>query len=99
MQAVLALLITVAVGWPGTPPGNFVRDATTGEVTRAGTALCTPAPRVAAAQELAICPAAMAIPPPEPAVTSPPPTDAAAPAVRVASAPRGARAPPPPRRM
>ena len=33
MRTALALLIAIAVGWPGTPPGNFVRDATTGEIS------------------------------------------------------------------
>lgn len=38
----LAATLVLTVAWPGTPPGNFVRDAS-GAVTKAGTALCTTA--------------------------------------------------------
>jgi hypothetical protein len=91
MSWLVALVLAVAVAWPGTPPGAFVRDAAGGISDADLSALCAPVARH-------VLPAL----PPAPAPTLPPPGAVAAPAPRAAahpaapalSAPPGARAPP-----
>jgi hypothetical protein len=91
-------LLVLLVACPGTPPGNFVRDADSGGFVKSGVALCAPArARLAAAAAPDADIAARPAPPPAPVEAeaamawSPAPPPAIAPRAVGAI---GARAPP-----